>query len=96
MTADEAIALLDVKPAIEVAWTSKDGTKRDDDGDAIDERQTVPWVLAEGPFGTWPETLEDAVAKLRACTAFVVGPSLRVGRIVRFEPGWGYAARGVE
>lgn len=96
MTADEAIVMLDVQPAIEVAWTSKDGTKRDDSGRAIDKRQTVPWVWAEGPFGTWPETLEDAVARLRESRRLSVAASFRLDRSVWYGQGWGYAARGVE
>lgn len=56
MTRDEVLAELEINPPIEIAWTSKDGTIRDDDGDSIDERQTEEYVWALGPFGSWPET----------------------------------------
>lgn len=93
MTAEEARTLLDVQEPIPVAWTSKDGTKRDDDGNRIDERQTVPWVWALGPFGTWPETLDAAEHDLRNEPEWWHGESYRLGWVVVYKRGWGYSAK---
>lgn len=92
---ETAIGLLDVQPARVVAMTAKSGTLLDDEGDSIDPRQTVPWVWALGPFGSWPERLEDAVANLLKQTDFTTGRSFRLGRVVTFKPGWGYAAKPI-
>lgn len=91
---ETAIALLDVQPARVVAMTTTTGTPLDEDGNIIDERQTVPWVMALGPFGSWPERLEDAIAKLGAHTSFETKRSFRVGRVVLYKlDWWGYAIR---
>jgi len=97
MTPEEALKLLDVHEPIEVAWVSKDGTKRDDNGEAIDERQTVPWVWALGPFGSWPVTLDKAMEKfddesLDWCHL----RSIRLGPVVCYELGWGYGAVSID
>lgn len=92
---ETAIELLDVQPARVVAMTAKSGTLLDDDGDSIDPRQTVPWVWALGPFGSWPERLEDAVANLLKQTDLTTGRIFRLGRAVLYKPGWGYAAKPI-
>lgn len=95
ISAEVAIVMLDVQPAREVAWTSKDGTLRDDDGDAIDPRQAVPWVWAIGPFGTWPETAESAIVALECASSIQLSRSMRTnGPAVFVRAGWGYAAKG--
>lgn len=73
-----AIDLLDVQPAREVAFTSRDGTRRDEDGASIDARQAEPWVWALGPFGSWPVRLDEAVAKLQAHTDLATEACLRL------------------
>ena len=93
MNGVEARKMLAVQEPIEVAWTSKDGTQRADDGDEIDPRQTVPWVMALGPFGSWPETLEGAEESLALHNSWVHGPSFRLGFAVTWEQGWGYQAK---
>ena len=93
MTADEARALLDVQEPIPLAWTSKDGTPRDDDGDAIDHRQTVPWVWAVGPFGSWPETMAVVEGLLTAHKEWFHAQTIRIGRAVMYDPPWGFAAK---
>jgi hypothetical protein len=93
MTPAEAIAALDVQDPVPVAWTSKDGTLRDDDGGTIDTRQTEPWVWALGPFGSWPETAAAARADINAHPEWRLGKSLRIGWCVTHKPGWGYGAK---
>jgi hypothetical protein len=92
---ETAIALLDVRPACVVAMTDLDGKLLDEGGSIIDERQLVPWVWALGPFGSWPERLEDAIGKLGARTGFETTRSFRVGRVVLYKPGWGYAIKPI-
>lgn len=92
---ETAIALLDVQPARVVAMTTTTGTPLDEDGNIIDERQTVPWVMALGPFGSWPARLEEAIADLQGQTDFATGRSFRVGRVVLYKPGWGFAAKPI-
>jgi hypothetical protein len=92
---ETAIALLDVQPARVVAITTADGTLFDEDGDAIDQRQTVPWVMALGPFGSWPARLEEAIADLQGQTDFATGRSFRLGRVVLYKSGWGYAIKPI-
>lgn len=93
LTADEAIALLDIRPAIPVAWTSKDGTLRDDNGRKIDKRQAGPWVWAKGPFGSWPETVEEAKRQIYTSEAWEHVDTLRIGWAVVRASGWGFGAR---
>lgn len=93
---ETAIELLDVQPARVVAMTAKSGTLLDEDGDTIDPRQTEPWVWALGPYGSWPETLVAAIARLNEHEVFGVGRSIRLGRVVIFKPGWGFAAKPIE
>ena len=90
-----AVALLDVQPACPIAMTNKDGRHFDEDGDEIDARQTEPWVWALGPFGSWPCTLREAMEKLRAHTQFATIESLRIGRAVVYQQGWGFAAKPI-
>lgn len=92
---ETAIALLDVQPARVVAMTTTTGTPLDEDGNIIDERQTVPWVMALGPFGSWPARLEEAIADLQGQTDFATGRSFRLGRVVLYKPGWGYAIKPI-
>ncbi len=94
ITSEQARRLLCIQDPIEVAWTSRDGTLRDDDGDPIDERQTVPWVMKLGPFGSWPSTVEDAEKDFieHANKDWWLGESFRIGTAVVWKTGWGYAA----
>lgn len=92
---ETAIELLDVQPARVVAMTDEGGTLLDKDGGAIDPRQTVPWVMALGPFGSWPARLEEAIADLQGHTNFETTRSFRVGRVVLYKPGWGFAAKPI-
>ena len=96
LTAAEARALLDVQPPIPVAHTSKTGRLLDDEGEQIPECQTVPWVLAFGPFGMWPTTVEDAEKHFAAHAEWVYGESLRIDHVVVYKRGWGYAAKAPE
>lgn len=96
MTPEEVLAALDVQDAIPVAWTSKDGTLRDDDGDAIDRRQTVPYVWALGPFGSWPTTLEDARKEIGEPEEWFTGDSFRLGCVATWKPGWGFQIKDPE
>lgn len=64
------------------------------DGEDIDKRQAEPWVWALGPFGSWPETLaraEELFAEHQAAT-WTYAESLRLGWVVMWRPGWGFAA----
>jgi len=96
LTAAEARALLVTYEPVEVAWTSKDGTRRDDDGESIDERCLVPWVMALGPYGSWPATLEAAEASFAEHTEWLHGTSMRLGSVVVWKRGWGYQAETKE
>ena len=95
MTPAEALALLDIQPPREVAWTSKDGTLRDDDGDKIDPRQAEPWVWALGPFGSWPETAEEAKREIAASEVWRHVDTLRIGWAIVRASGWGFGAKAV-
>lgn len=44
VTEDEAVALLDVRPAAAVAFTNSKGIPFDDDGNHVDRRKLEPWV----------------------------------------------------
>lgn len=92
LTSAEARQLLDVQEPHKVAWTSKDGTKRDDDGDEIDDRKLKPWVLALGPFGSWPVPLTEAEGELATHDTWQLGKSFRLNWVVTWKSGWGFAA----
>ena len=91
VTKDEAVEVLAVNPPIEVAWTSKNGKLRDDDGNEIDERQTVPWVWALGPYGSWPMTVEDALKNISSSDVLAIDESWRIGWTVYWLDWWGCA-----
>ncbi len=93
LTREQARELIVVREPQEVAWTSKDGTLRDDDGDPIDERCTVPHTWALGPFGSWPATMEDVEKDLAAHDVWHYGESMRLGPVVVYKQGWGYSAK---
>ena len=92
ITAAEARNLLKVYEPIPVAHTSQSGKLLDDEGTEIDQRQTVPWVMALGPFGSWPTTLSDAEADFEEHAEWFTGRSIRVGFAVCYKQGWGYQA----
>ena len=92
LTREEARAMLKVWPPVVVAFTADNGRIFDADGNELDARQTVPHVLALGPFGSWFSTLEDAEDDFAREPAWFAGKSFRVGYAVVYEQGWGYAA----
>lgn len=93
MTQDDVIRELDIQPPREVAWTSKSGRLMDDEGDRIDERETVPYTWALGPYGSWVVTVEDATVTIREHDTWEEGRSFRLGRVATWKPGWGFALR---
>lgn len=92
---ETAIDLLDVQAARVAEMNNASGEAFDADGSRIDPRQLVPWVWALGPHGSWPETLEAAIARLNKYEVFGVGQSIRLGRVVSYGPGWGFAAKPI-
>lgn len=62
ITVAQALALLDIREPREVAWQSKDGTQRDDSGNAIREEELEPHAYgSNGPY-----VLSDARVMLTA------------------------------
>ena len=92
MKCTEARAMLEVREPIEVAIRLRDGGLLDVHGDSIDERCTEPWVMALGPFGSWPCTLADAEKDFAKHPEWWAGESFRLGHVVVYARGWGYAA----
>lgn len=93
MTNVEARKLLKVWPAKAVSFTTKSGKLLDDEGDPISDVQTVPHVLALGPFGSWLCTLEEAEKDFANHENWYDCQSFRVGYAVVYKQGWGYAAK---
>lgn len=97
LTSAEARALLDIREPTPVGFTSEDGKFYEgdhaDSWEEIDARETVPWVMALGPFGSWPSTLEDAEKDFAAHPEWYYGVSFRLGNVVVWKQGWGYAAK---
>lgn len=81
ITSEKARLLLIVHPPV-----------TDNGGDEINERQTVPWVWALGPFGSWPCTLKEAEEDFATYTTWNYGKCLRLRSAVTFKSGWGYGA----
>lgn len=94
LSAGEARSLVREFPAREVVHTSKTGRLLDDEGNKIDERETVPWTYALGPFGSWPVTMADVdkVFGEHANTKWLYGESPRLGPVVCWKNGWGFQA----
>lgn len=92
LTSAEARALLLIYDPIPVVHTSKTGKLIGDEGDTIDERQTVPWTMALGPFGSWFSTVEQAERDFAKYDQWYYGKSLRLGWVVVYKSGWGYQA----
>jgi hypothetical protein len=92
MSPEQARSLLVVREPIPAAMTSPTGRLLDAEGGQIDPRQTVSWVMALGPFGSWPSTLADAEADFAKHPEWTHAESFRLGWVVVHRPGWGYAA----
>lgn len=93
-SAANARKLLSVHEPLAVAFRTDAGKLLDADGEEIDKRQAEPWVWALGPFGSWPETLaraEELFAEHQGAT-WTYAESLRLGWVVMWRPGWGFAA----
>lgn len=93
MTPAEVLAELEVCAAVPVAWTSKDGTLRDDGGGSIEPAEAGRHAWALGPFGSWPVALADAEADIRQHPEWTEGRSIRLGRVAVYKSGWGYSLR---
>lgn len=93
MTPAEVLAELEVCAAVPVAWTSKDGALRDDEGSRIEPAQAERHTYALGPFGSWPVTMTEAEADIRQHPEWTEGRSIRLGRVAAYKSGWGYSLR---
>lgn len=92
MTAAEARAALVVYAPQIPDMRNSDGEPFDKHGNRIDDRRLVQSVDALGPFGSWPSTLGDAERDLAAHETWWLGRSFRLGWVVVYKEGWGYAA----
>ena len=85
--------LLLVLEPIPVLMRNSKGNPLDDDGRKIDERCLAPWTWALGPYGSWPCTVEDALEDFTEERPWFVASSMRLGPVVSYRDGWGYATK---
>jgi hypothetical protein len=93
LTQEQAKAALDVQPPEKVYARLGNGEAIDEDGEKIEDVMLAPWVMALGPFGSWPEAADQAFASLEEKGSLYLGKSFRIGPCVVWDRGWGYAIR---
>jgi hypothetical protein len=93
ITRAEARTMINVQAPIPVLAVNSEGKSLADNGSEIDPRQLVPWVESLGPFGSWPTTVDDALAEIDKHDDWWLGDSFRIGRCIVWKQGWGFAAK---